>query len=296
MQFFSKKNTITHFSADMKSVYTIEPGETVVVETHDCYGGQIADESVLRPDIDLSIMNQATGPFYVNGVKAGDILVVEILDIELDPSGVMVMSKGLGVLGDLVDEPSTKIVPVKDGRILFGDGLIFPVAPMIGVIGVAPRKGSVHCAVPGDHGGNMDTKDIRAGSRIYFPVFQEGGLFALGDLHASMGDGEMNGTGVEIGGKVKMKVDKREGCLLSVPVVETKDAFMFISSAETLEAAVQRGAGIVVEHLQNALALEFGEAYRLLTMLCDVKISQVVNKLVTIRVEVPKSLLFKLFG
>lgn len=290
MRIFRKEKTITHFSDNMKPVHAIELGETVIIETHDCYGGQITDESVLRPDIDLSVMNQATGPFYVNELKAGDVLAIEILDIELEQSGVMVMSDGLGVLGDLVDRSTTKIIPVKDGQILFGDGLVFPATPMIGVIGVAPSEGSVHCAVPGDHGGNMDTKDIGIGSKIYFPVFQDGGLFALGDLHASMGDGEMDGTGVEIGGKIKLKVTKKEDSQLIAPVVETKDAFMFISSAETLEAAIRRGARIVVDHLQRELSLEFGEAYRLLSMLCDLKISQIVNQLVTVRVAVPKEL------
>lgn len=296
MRFFSKEKTITGFSADMKPIAEVELGETVIIETHDCYGGQIYDERILRPDINLETMNQATGPFYVNGVNPGDVLSIEIIDIELDRQGVMVMAKGLGVLGEQVDEPSTNIFQVEDGNIHFGDGHTFPVAPMIGVIGVAPREGTIHCAVPGDHGGNMDTKDIGIGSRIHLPVFQGGGLFALGDLHASMGDGEMDGTGVEIGGRTTLKASKWEERELAVPVVETADSFMFVSSALTLEEAIKRGADVVVQHVQRELSLEFGQAYRLLSMLCDVRISQIVNKLVTVRVVVPKLVLPDLFS
>lgn len=295
MRFISKNRTITHFSANMEPITDVSLQETITVETHDCYGGQIDSENVLRPDVNLETMNQATGPIYVNGVEKGDVLQIEIEEIELDPRGVMVTSKGLGVLGDHIEEPTTKIFPVKEGRICFKEDFIFPVRPMIGVIGVAPASGSVHCASPGDHGGNLDTKDITIGSKLYFPVFQDGALFALGDLHASMGDGELDGTGVEIGGRTTLTVRAVKGGTLEAPVVETADSFMFLASAKTLDEAIRKGSKRVVGHLQQELSLEFQEAYRLLSMLCDVRISQIVNPLVTVRIVVPKELLPRLF-
>ncbi|MBM7715034.1 amidase [Bacillus thermophilus] len=295
MRFISKNRTITHFSANMEPITDVRLQETITVETHDCYGGQIDSETVLRPDINLETMNQATGPIYVNGVEKGDVLQIDIEEIELDPRGIMVTSKGLGVLGDHIEEPTTKILPVKEGRICFKEDFIFPVRPMIGVIGVAPASGSVHCASPGDHGGNLDTKDITIGSKLYFPVFQDGALFALGDLHASMGDGELDGTGVEIGGRTTLTVRAVKGGTLEAPVVETADSFMFLASAKTLDEAIRKGSKHVVGHLQQELSLEFQEAYRLLSMLCDVRISQIVNPLVTVRIVVPKELLPRLF-
>lgn len=116
--------------------------------------------------------------------------------IDLAPQGVMVTSVGLGVLGDHITEPNTKIIPVHDGFAHFSDDIKLPLTPMIGVMGVATKNGEIHCAVPEDHGANMDTKLVRVGSRVYFPVNAEGAGLAVGDMHACMGDGELSGTGI----------------------------------------------------------------------------------------------------
>lgn len=113
----------------------------------------------------------------------------------------MVTSPGLGVLGEKITEAHTKIIPIKNGFAEFNEKIRLPLTPMIGVLGVAPAEGSVHCAVPGDHGSNMDTKLIKVGSKVYLPVFVSGANLALGDLHACMGDGELSGTGIETAGQ-----------------------------------------------------------------------------------------------
>ena len=296
MRLINKEKTITHFSFDSKPNYQMMLGETVKVETYDCYGGQVYNETILRPQINLETMNQSTGPIYVNGLQKGDILCIDIVDIELDDYGVMITSEGLGILGDKVAKPTTKILQVQNNEIYLKEDFSFTINPMIGVIGVAPSSGSVHCAVPGNHGGNLDTKDITVGNRLYLPVFQDGGLLALGDLHASMGDGEMNGTGVEIGGKTTLTVNKLENKRIHSPIVENGYSFMFIASAETLNQAIKDCANHSVSHLQDQLSLPFEDAYRLLSAVCDLKISQIVNKLVTVRISVPKSIMPKLFN
>lgn len=295
MNVFSKDKTITQFSSGMKASYNVDVGSTIQVESHDCYGGQVDSEKVLRPHIDLSIMNQATGPFYVNGLEKSDVLKLDIIDIELDDTGIMVTSEGLGILGDEVASDVTKMFPVKDDKIHFTDDLNIPIKPMIGVIGTAPDSGDYSCAIPGPHGGNLDTKDIAPGHTLYLPVFQKGGLFALGDLHASMGDGELNGTGVEIGGKSTLHISKIEGKQITSPIVETNEHFMFLSSAETLDDAMKWGASRTTAYLQEKLQVDFGLAYRLLSSTCDMKISQIVNDLVTVRIAVPKYVLPELF-
>ncbi|WP_188455862.1 acetamidase/formamidase family protein [Virgibacillus oceani] len=295
MKLIGKNKTITHFSSSMNPNYHVELGEKVLIETHDCYGGQITSEKVLRPTINLDTMNQATGPVYVNNLRKNDTLCLEINNIELDETGIMVTSKGLGLLGDKITKPTTRLFQVKNDKLFFNKDLIIPVKPMIGVIGVAPSNDEVHCAIPGNHGGNLDTKDITIGNKIYLPVFQDGGLFALGDMHAAMGDGEMNGTGVEIGGKTTLTVSKLENRKIDSPIVENSDSFLFIYSAETLNLAIKKCAEKVVNHLQRELTLQFEDAYRVLSAVCDIKISQIVNKLVTVRISVPKSVLPTLF-
>ncbi|APC49575.1 acetamidase/formamidase family protein [Virgibacillus halodenitrificans] len=296
MKFFSKEKTINYFSPYIEPNFTVNLEETIMVETHDCYGGQINSESILRSDIDLGIMNQATGPIYVNNLTKNDVLKVTISDINLDDNGIMITSPGLGILGEEIKTPTTRILKVRDNKIHFDKKISIPVKPMIGVIGVATKKDRIHTAIPNSHGGNMDTKDITIGSTIYFPVFQEGGLLALGDLHASMGDGELNGTGVEIGGRVTMKLSKISGKQISSPILETEQYFQFISSGDTLDKAIKNCSITAIKHLQKYLLVNFQTAYRLLSATCDIKVSQIVNKLVTVRIAVPKKLLNKLFG
>jgi amidase len=291
LKVFEKEHFITSFSSNNKPGYFVDLGETFMVETQDCYGGAITHEDQLRSEVNIDYINPATGPIYINGIKKDDILCIEIFNIELDSYGVMSIYPGMGTLGEKVKDTDTKIIPVKDGNIIFNDNLQFPVNPMIGVIGLAPLEGDVLCSTPGDHGGNMDTKYITTGNKLFIPVFHDGGLLALGDLHAAMGDGELNGSGIEIGGKVTLRVSKHDETNLAMPVVETDQSFMFISSEETVEKAAKKGMIEVVNVLQSKRTLSFNDAYRLLSAVCDIQISQLVNPLVTVRIRVPKKLL-----
>ncbi|MCK1977326.1 acetamidase/formamidase family protein [Jeotgalicoccus huakuii] len=291
MKKLERNQTINHFTPDLKAVMSVDLGERFVVETHDCYGGQVQDEHTSRWDIDRSIINLATGPIYINGLKAGDVVKLDIDNIELGSSGIMMTDTGLGVLGDTIQKDSTKILPVEDGFVKFSERLCLPVKPMIGVIGLATKEDKIHTASPGCHGGNMDTTDITTGNSLYLPVFQDGGLLAMGDLHATMGDGELDGTGVEIDGEVTLTASKVEGLSILNPIVESPDAFFFIASAKTLDEAIKIASQNTVDHLTLVLKEDYEMAYRLLSACCDIRISQVVNPLVTVRVRVPKTLL-----
>lgn len=289
MKVIPKEPVIFRFNAENPCVHTVEDGETFWVETDDCYSGQIRDASVRRPDIDISIMDCSVGPIEVKGARPGDTLCVEILAIQLASQGVMVTSKGLGVLGDRITEPDTKIIPIKDGFAWFSDTIRLPLTPMVGVCGVAPKPGlDIHCAVPGDHGSNLDTKMIKAGSKVYLPVSVPGAGLAVGDLHACMGDGELSGTGIETPGRICLKTTVYRDRPVARPVIETGEALYFLASAETLEAAVKLACADAVEFLQKKLELNFPDAYRLLSAVCDIQISQVVNDLRTVRVRCPK--------
>lgn len=289
MKVIPKEPVIFRFNAENPCVHTVEDGETFWVETDDCYSGQIRDASVRRPDIDISIMDCSVGPIEVKGARPGDTLCVEILAIQLASQGVMVTSRGLGVLGDRITESDTKIIPIKDGFAWFSDTIRLPLTPMVGVCGVAPRPGlDIHCAVPGDHGSNLDTKMIKAGSKVYLPVSVPGAGLAVGDLHACMGDGELSGTGIETPGRICLKTTVYRDRPVARPVIETGEALYFLASAETLEAAVKLACADAVEFLQKKLELNFPDAYRLLSAVCDIQISQVVNDLRTVRVRCPK--------
>ena len=291
MQVFAKDKVIFSFNQNNKPAYFVEDGEIFMVETDDCYSGQIKNESIKRPDIDISIMDCSVGPIYVNGAEPDDVLCVEILKIDFAPQGVMVTSKGLGVLGEKITEPNTKIIPISGGYAHFAPGIDLPLTPMMGVIGVAPRSGDIHCAVPGDHGSNMDTKIITVGSKVYLPVAVKGALLAVGDLHACMGDGELSGTGIETAGKILMKVTVLKGTRLERPMVETADSMYTIASAKEFKDGVHAAVEDMVNYLMKKTGLSFPDAYRLLSATCDIQVSQVVNDLHTFRVRAPKALL-----
>ncbi|MDQ0176341.1 acetamidase/formamidase family protein [Bacillus chungangensis] len=290
MNVLKKEKFIASFSATHSPAYTVELNETFCVETFDCYGGAITSEKQLRKEVQIDHLNPATGPIYINGLKEKETLCVEIIKIETEAFGVMVLYPGMGPLGKHVDVMDTRILPVRDGKVIFRDDLQIEANPMIGVIGTAPKIGEVKCESPGDHGGNLDTKYITAGSKVYLPVFHDGGLLALGDLHAAMGDGELNGSGVEIGGRVTMKATSFQQ-EISMPIVETDTAYMIVASDETLDQAIEKGLETAVFTIQKQLSLSYNDAYRLLSAVCDLQISQIVNPLVTVRVSIPKSLL-----
>lgn len=289
MRVIPKNKVIFSFNSNNKAFYEVENGETFWVETDDCYSGQIKNSSIKRPDIDISIMDCSVGPIDVKGAMPGDTLCVEVLAIEFAPQGVMVTSRGLGVLGDKITEPDTKIIPIEDGFAHFSDEIRLPLTPMIGVCGVAPKPGlDIHCAIPGDHGSNMDTKMVKVGSKVYLPVSVEGAGLAVGDLHACMGDGELSGTGIETAGLICIKTTVYKNRPVRRPVIETRDSLYFVASDRTLEAATKVAVDDTVSFLMKKLTLSFPDAYRLLSATCDIQISQVVNDLLTVRVHCPK--------
>lgn len=292
MQTLGKNNVIYFFRPDCRFVYQVEDGETFWVETDDCYNGLFKKESDLRTeDVDTSRFDAAVGPIEVRGATTRDTLCVEVVEIQLANQGVMVTAKNLGIFGNMIDQPNTKILPIRDGCAVFSDRIRLPLTPMIGVMGVLPEQGQFRCTVPGDFGGNMDTKELTVGTKAYFPVFVDGAGLAVSDLHACMGDGEMSGTGLEIAGRICLRVSLLKGQSIRRPVLETPDAVYTIATKATFEDALRTAAMDMVCILQRRLGLNFPDAYRLLSAACDIRISQVVNGVYTLKARVPKSLL-----
>jgi amidase len=288
MKTFGKDHVIYRFSPDNKPVYFVEDGETFWVETEDCYSGQIKTIHDLRPNIDISIMDAAVGPINISKATPSDTLCIEVMDIKFASQGVMVTSVGLGVLGKMIKAPDTKIIKIKNGYAHFSNSIKLPLTPMIGVIGVSPKEGSIHCAIPGNHGGNMDTKEVKIGSKVYLPIFIEGAGLGISDLHACMGDGELSGTGIETAGQVCLRVSVIKNKQIARPMIETDDSIYTIATEATYEKGIEVAVADMVAVLQKKLDLEFPDAYRLLSATCDIKISQVVNGVYTLKVRAPK--------
>lgn len=288
----SRDDVVWSFSADMKPVVTVAPGAVVRLETNDCFHGQVTGEDVTADKLDMLRVNAATGPIAVEGAEPGDSLVVELLEVNPGPRGAAMIIPEWGQLIDQVKAPVTRIFRVEDGTIHMNDRVRFPVRPMVGVIGVAPESGEAINFLAGQHGGNLDNALHGPGATVMLPVRQSGGLLAIGDMHASMGDGEVSGTGVEIDGEVLVRVGLVKGRQSRWPVTELADSWVTHGVTDNdLDEAIRLACEEAARLLVDQWGFTMEDAFLFLSVACDVGIAQACHPCpgsVIARVRVPK--------
>lgn len=287
MRVFSSDRAVTEFSPRFDPVGVVDLRESFVVETVDCYDGQLASEQTLRPDVDLAYFNRATGPVAVRGVEPGDWVRVRIERIEVAGTGVMALTPGLGVLGELVPSSTTRLLDVRDGCAWLAPDLGVPLRPMVGIVGVATAEETVPSSVPGEHGANLDTRVLGEGVSLALRVNQPELGLAVGDLHAAMGDGELGGTGIEIGGRVQLSVRRLDDHHGRWPLVLSATGVQVLASRPSLDDAVHDAFAEAVTLMAGWHGLEWPDAYRLTSVVSDLRVSQVVNPRKTVRVAIP---------
>ncbi len=276
------------FDPTLKPAARLQQGKEGVLETHDCFEGQIQTSADLLSTLDWSHVNPATGPVYIEGTMPGDILRVDLLEIKVGEQASMVAVPNEGVLGDVIKEIETTILKRDGNELIFKDKLRVPTRPMIGVIGVAPASGFVPNGTPGAHGGNMDCTLIREGSSVYFTVGVEGALFGAGDFHAAMGDGEIVVCGAETPGELRFHAEVVPLKGLPTPFVETEDVVATIYSAPTVDDASQGAVHRMAQFLTDFAKLSINDAGMLMSLVGQLKFCQVVDPLKTVRFEFPK--------
>jgi amidase len=267
------------------------PGEIVVLDCHDCFGGCIRTPDDDQAELDHDRLNPATGPVYVEGAEPGDVLAVHLLRIELGEQGSAPLYPGeFGFLkGDPI-EPFTKIAHIVDGRIVYRNDIRIPVHPMLGTLGVAPAGDPVSTLYMGDHGANMDHKDVCVGNVVYLPVFVPGALLALGDAHAIIGDGETAAAGLEVESVVTLTTGVIKGTSLPRPMIESPDEFMTCGWGMTIEAAVTCAMRDMVDFVARKASMAKAEAYNLVGMVGDVRLGNAVCQPGAARFVMPKSI------
>lgn len=293
MLYITKETVNDIMKWDNKPAGYCKSGETVVFETRDCYDNTITSSE--RPLGDREgLSNPVTRALYVEGAEVGDILKVEIEDIKLRSWGVMRSSTTAGVFHEKYKKREAIIFQVKDNKIYFDDKLILEADPMIGVIGTAPiEKEGIPTTTPGKHGGNMDCKKIVKGSVIYLPVNVKGGLLSMGDIHALMGDGEVFICGLEIAGEITVKISVLKNIKLPTPFLYSRGKVMSIQSAEDLDKAGDMAAKEMFEFVKDATKQNDVRTGMLMSLLSDMAVCQVVDPLLTVRVEFPLEVLEK---
>lgn len=256
----------------------IEPGDRVVFETLDSWSGRLRrPEDIDRVPMDPAFANPATGPVFVRGARPGDALAVRIEAIKLEPPGLAKIVPSGGILAGEVRAPVLHFVDVEDGEVVFPPelgSLRLPVRPMVGVIGTAPAEGRSPTLHPGDHGGNMDLRPIGPGATVFLPVRVPGGLLALGDCHAGMGDGELSGAGLDINTETTATVDLLPDAALDRPLVETDDAWIAYGHASGVAEAIRMAARTMVELIAGHLGVAREAAFVLVSAAGDAHAGQ----------------------
>ena len=286
----SRDNVFFAFSSAGKPVTKVAQGEEVVLETHDCFQGQLKTERDLISAVDWSRINPATGPIFIEGTMPGDILRIELLEISLAEQSTMVTIPGEGALGDVISTMETAVLR-RDGNDLLFRNIRIPRRPMIGVIGVAPAEGEVSNGTPGPHGGNMDCTLIAQGARLYLTVGVAGALFGAGDLHAAMGDGEIVVCGAETAGEVRFSARVVPLPGLPTPFVEDERVVATIAAAKTADEAAAEATHRMARFLTDLVKIPLNDAGMLMSLAGELRFCQVVDPLKTVRFEFPKTLL-----
>lgn len=283
--------TLFSFDKDLEPVLKVPSGEKVRIRTKDCFGNQLRGPEDQLSEIDWEAINPATGPIYVEGAVAGGTLKVHIDNIELDAQTSSCTGKDEGVCGDRFSDWATHFCKVEDGKVVWDERLSIPLAPMIGVIGVAPEGEPVNCGTPGKHGGNMDNTAIASGATLYFPVAVDGALFGCGDMHAVMGDGEVSVSGAEVAGYATVTLTALPELSVPNPLIENDTHFGIIVSAESLDKASELAVQQMVDLLASRTNESEADLVMLLSLVADVRVCQMVDPEKTVRFMVPKYVL-----
>lgn len=302
-----------YFDAQEEPRITVDPGETIVVETEDAHLGTIRDESTVYQSLPevfekLGGANPVSGPIYVEGVEPGDVVTMEIVDMvpgSVQGQGYTVLTPGLGgLVSDYTLQealtPRTVMVPIRDGTAYFPAGdreIPIPTAPFLGTIGLAPggeRRLSYFQGL--EWLGNVDLPNLGIGTKVHMRANVAGGLVSVGDAHALQGDGEISGAAVECQSDVTVRFDripKTEAAYVGLCQMETETTVGSIAAFGGVHLGdVVRAAYVdMVRRLEQFHGFSMADAYQLLCLTARVTVGQVVDPLYSATVEIDKSYL-----
>ncbi|AVX03643.1 acetamidase/formamidase family protein [Maritalea myrionectae] len=285
-----------HFGWDnsIVPVQTVAPGTTLEFECIDSSGGQITPESTTADiaKLDFAKINPVSGPIFIDGAEPGDAVKVKIEGFGPSGFGWTANIPGFGLLADQFEEPSLQLWHYdkdKLGTSAYGPGGRVPLKPFAGTIGLAPAAPGEHSVVPPRRmGGNLDIRDLAAGTELYLPVEVAGALFSMGDTHAAQGDGEVCGTAIESRMNAIVTLDLVKGANLNMPRFTTPGPVTNHLDQKGYEVTTGIGDSLMqgardalsgmidllcAQHNMNAV-----DAYMLCSVCGDLRISEIVDQ------------------
>ncbi len=273
----------------LSPVARVAPGDALELEVADASGGRIGPDSSAADlgALDPAYANPVTGPIAVDGAEPGDMLWVELLGLEPSGWGWTAIIPGFGLLADDFREPFLNVCRYDASVVEFAPGVRLATRPFPGTIGVAPAAPGRHAPIPPRRvGGNLDVRDLVAGSRLGLPVEVAGALLSVGDTHAAQGDGEVCGTAIETPMRVALRFELEKRALARQPRAELPaGAAARPGTAWSVTMGIgpdlHDAARDAVRQLVDLLATRHGLAPELAYCLCsvaaDLRLSEVVN-------------------
>jgi amidase len=259
------------FRNGLEPRYKVVPGEIVLVETSHGLPELVTRDGTFKKSGPGDVINPMTGPVYVEGVEPGDAVAIDILEIKVDDWGYA----------------GGRIFEISDGYVIFDDKLKLRVSPMIGGVGIVPAEGTMDTKTPCATGGNMDCKEIRAGSTLVLTAQVPGALVGMGDAHALQGDGEVRGQGIETGTETLVKFRKLPEPLSERPVIVRDEFVATVGAHEDLNKAAWQAVDDMNELIVKYTGRTKEDAYQLVNLVGNLKINQIVDPAKGARMEVP---------
>ena len=298
-----------YYSAQAKPVLKVHSGDTVRIQTaSSCPPPDRLEVAGVRPsdipqylrDIQEKVTDKGpgghilTGPVAIEEAEPGDVLEVQILKIDLDvPYSCNSFGPGRGFLPNDFPYSRLKIIPLDRERMIgqFAPGIKIPLHPFFGSMGVAPpTRGRLNSGPPWMHAGNMDNKELVAGTTLYIPVHAKGALFEVGDGHAGQGNGEVDITAMEtlLTGAFRFVVHKDDHLLW--PRAETPTHYIAMGFDEDLKTATEMAVRNMIDFLVTKKHLSRDDAYMLSSVAVDLDITQLVDGKSGVHAMCPKSI------
>lgn len=225
-----------------------------------------------------------SGPIAIRDARAGDLIRIELMNLELDPFGYTRVEPGVGLLGDEIDEALVHVWSLAGSHAEFRNGIRVPMVPFLGVVGLAPRGKPRGTRAPGRHGGNLDVKLITVGATLWLRVDTDGALVSVGDAHAAQGDGEVCGTAIETSGiaTLRLTIEQRELPALAyrTPCARPPtgdEAYCGLGIGSDLWLAAKDATRTVLEYLVTERGLSRSEGYALTSVAADLRINELVD-------------------
>ncbi len=284
-------------------VLHIQPGDRVIVETRDAFGGAVKTEQDLPTKVlRMPFVNPQNGPIMVAGAEPGDALAVYIETMKPrgpNPRGTCALIPFFGGLTGTsltatLNEPlpeKVHKVDVDEEGVYWSKRVTLPYRPHIGTLSTSPEIDSINSLTPDNHGGNMDLPDMGPGSITYLPVRTPGARLFIGDAHACQGDGEICGTAVEYPSITTIRVDLIKGWTLEWPRLENARVIMAIGSTRPLEDATRIAYCELVKWMEAEYGYDRWDAYMMLSQCGQIRLGNVVDPKYTVGAAVDKKYL-----